>query len=378
MFPTSGAFAHQLTGSHTAVARVDIVVEGQTALTLGTVLGGTVTADGDASIVRDATVTLLDEDGTLTPRSARDLLAPFGVRFRPWRGVVLPDGSTELVPLGLFRLIRHNVSGQDGAVVLELHGFDLAVDAEGPLGHSVGLGAGLPVEDGVQRLLSRKVPGLTFEAWRTGHVLPALLVDGEADVWAEARRMARDAGGWLHVNRLGTASMRPYPLTPVENARHLTAGPDATFRDPQRAIVADDLVNVVVVVGTHTSLGGPLVVEVADLDPNSPTSVRRIGRHPATVTTERVRTEHQAYDTGIAELARRLGATETVTFDAIADPSVDPFDSVTMTADSVGLQGRHLIVESVRLPISPADATMSITCRRGLSSTAGYTTEALT
>lgn len=362
-----------LSDSHTALSRVDVLVNRQPVLTLDTVIGGSVNADADASVLRDATAVCIDETGDLTPREARDLLAPFGVEFAPYRGVLLPDGTQEWVPLGVFPLLRHGIEDLDGAVRLTLTGLDRAVRAEGSLGYSVGVSAGTPLEVAiVDRLLARKVPGMTAQTWATGYVTPALVIPGDRDVWGEARRMARDAGGWLHHDRLGRLVMNPYPTVAGNGARHYREGADATFADARRVLDTDDLVNVIVVEGTNTALGSPLVVEVADRDPNSPTSVDRIGRQVATLRSERVGSIAQAQAAGMAELARRLGATETVTFAAVPDPTLDPLDPILITREPLGLVGRATLVESIRIPLSPDDPQMEVTCRRGVLTGGGY------
>lgn len=119
MYRSSEAFRVAVAASgHEAVAGLDLLTSsGQVERELR-VLSGSVTEDGAASVRRTLDATVLD-DGGLLPLDASPLFP--GALLRPWRGVVLPDGTTERIPLGVF------VSGKPDA---DLDAGTIAVAAE--------------------------------------------------------------------------------------------------------------------------------------------------------------------------------------------------------------------------------------------------------
>jgi hypothetical protein len=70
----------------------------------GLILDGTVTIERQA-VRRSCDLTIIDAEHTLTPSEATDLFGAWGrYEFQVKRGIRFPDGSQELVPLGMFRI----------------------------------------------------------------------------------------------------------------------------------------------------------------------------------------------------------------------------------------------------------------------------------
>lgn len=90
MHPVSSDFLSALRKSHVAVGKAE-VLDGSTVLAELNILGGNVDADRGRSVRRTCQVTLTDPDGTLTPFSITDMLAPRGNELKLYRGVRLPE-----------------------------------------------------------------------------------------------------------------------------------------------------------------------------------------------------------------------------------------------------------------------------------------------
>ncbi|WP_257002549.1 DUF5047 domain-containing protein, partial [Streptomyces albidoflavus] len=121
MYPVSERFLARLAESHEVVTRVQLMLtDGQVIDVAHT--GGSVTVDRGQAIRRTCTVTC--PDPALLPRTPADQLATYGSRLLISRGVAYGDGSTELVPLGLFRL--DSVDGDVSEGPVQLQGKDLS------------------------------------------------------------------------------------------------------------------------------------------------------------------------------------------------------------------------------------------------------------
>ena len=106
MWPSTVAFRAAVASSHSIATQV-LVGPWSGALTdiSAYVLDGEVSVDRTRAQRRTCSLTIGDVSGGLIPRFASDTLAPTAAQYlRPYRGVTFPDGSTELMPLGVFRI----------------------------------------------------------------------------------------------------------------------------------------------------------------------------------------------------------------------------------------------------------------------------------
>ncbi len=88
MIGTSDEFRDAVSEPHTHFALVEVVQNGAVVRTLP-IHSGSVDADRGGRILRRFSCTIADPDGSLTPEGIRDLLAPFGVVLRIYRGALI-------------------------------------------------------------------------------------------------------------------------------------------------------------------------------------------------------------------------------------------------------------------------------------------------
>jgi hypothetical protein len=86
--PTSAAFQAAIQGSNQSVAQVNIIQDNKIVMILAA-FDGAVTADGTAANQRTCSVSVGDEDGSLTPADISGVTAPFGTRMQILRGVTI-------------------------------------------------------------------------------------------------------------------------------------------------------------------------------------------------------------------------------------------------------------------------------------------------
>jgi len=102
-YPVSAAYlATIVTSGHTAIGGVTLLAADGSDVRELTVIDGSVTEDASASVRRTLDVTIVD-DGRYVPFDVGTALFP-GALLRAWRGVILPGGVSEKVPLGVFVL----------------------------------------------------------------------------------------------------------------------------------------------------------------------------------------------------------------------------------------------------------------------------------
>ena len=93
MWPTTDRFKREITRGPFVVAKAEIL-DGETVLAelaaAGFLVDGSVTCSR-SEVQRTADVTLVDRDGSLTPRDINDLLVPGGRQIRLWSGVMFCD-----------------------------------------------------------------------------------------------------------------------------------------------------------------------------------------------------------------------------------------------------------------------------------------------
>src|SRR5215470_3351420 len=195
----------RLAESHTPVTRVQLF------LTDGRVLdlehtGGSVPVDRTQAIRRTCSVTVADP--SLIPRTAVDKLATYGARLRVARGVEYGDGSSELVPLGVFRLDSVDGDISDGPVTLA--GKDLsAIVADDKFTEAYT--ASGTVVGAVTALIQRSIPDADVVSTITDAPIGSRAFDVEADPWAGAQEIAQAAGAEVYCNADGVFIIATLP-----------------------------------------------------------------------------------------------------------------------------------------------------------------------
>lgn len=367
MYPVSDRFPATIAGTYTNAARVDVLRGGELVAPVQPV-DGEVDVDLNATTCRSCKLTVVDSSGVLVPKGATDPLMPFGAEVRVWRGVAYSDGTSELLPLGTFRLRTADVVA-GGGVQVQLTGYDRSSIVQGPAAAPIPIQAGTKVEQAVAQVIAAKYPAATFDLAVTGYTTPALLVHAGDDVWGAATKLAQSAGYRLFADRMGVFTMRPIVASP-QPAAVFVDGDGSTFWAPQRSFdgtgSGTGLVNEVIVQGTHSSTGGTVSGSAADMNPLSPTYINGpYGKFTQTVQSEVVATSGQATAMAQGLLAQQLGVTEQVRLTCLPDPSLDEGDVVTLTSTPLGLAGVRQVVAQLTVPLL-GSGSMALTAAKTL------------
>lgn len=364
MYPASPAAQLLLAQSHTAVSYLDVLHSGMPAARLYAV-DGLVNAEGGRSVTRNLQATVVDPTGALDGHAIDDLLSPYDCEVAPYRGVLLPDGSWEVAPLGVFQLTQRQV-GDYGS--LALAGQDRAIIYQGSMTNALAISGGTPVETAIQRLLATRNRSLTMHSWVTGFTCGPLLFAPDINVWDEAQTLAQSVGGRLSHDRTGALVFGPdLPISdrPVRTYIY-GGGGSGVLLDATRTEDADTIHNSVTVVSTKTGTGG-ITYTARDADPTSPTYVGnpRYGERNTTIENQHVGSLVQAQQAATAALIRELGRSETGTVTAVVDPFLDPNDVVLVDHPAKGYVQRAMVLAAVPTPLGVGES-MALALRKSI------------
>lgn len=374
MWPVSDAFlAGCRAGNQRVTARAELWVDDAKAVDV-TIVSGQVSVERTRDIRRTLPAcTLLDVDATLTPNDAHDLLAPTGTQLRAWRGLVLPDGTLEEVPLGVFRIVNPKISlSGDGQVTIELTGEDesATVKAARPVA-TLTYPRGGDVATTLAAVISACHPYLPVSAEAPIRRLQAPLViaaGADSDPWAQVQAVAAAYGLDVAVDATGTCVIQPLPAPNRPAAMTCRADSEAVITRLSRALTAEQTYSGVCVRGEPPD-AAPVQAVVWDNDAESPTYAQgRFGRKPYFITSQLIATEDQAQATAQEWLPQVTGVMEAVEFEQVVNPALDVGDVIRVVNETARLDA-HLTVDTLAIPLEPSGVMTCVARSRALSET---------
>ena len=364
MYPVSDTFLRKIRSSHVSKVKVEIYdVANGAIISTASPVGGEVTIDNRRSIRRQCSLEFADNDGTLVPTNNKSsILLPYNREIRIYRGIEYADGTEELVPLGVFLITKVNITDTAQGVKVSVEGSDrsLILTRAKWTSHNFYISDNTPKETAIKNILEDRYPGVKTVFPLTGQVCPLTYptLDQSSDPWKEAIKIAESAGMDLYFDETGIARMRPIPDPDLGKA--LVAyedGNDSVLTQLNRDLSSDDTFNHVVFTGEGTNLSIGVLGEAWDDNPASPTYRYTYGDVPLFKSSPNILTVAEAETAARAELLKRLGAAEKITWDQIVNPAHDVYDLVQITRGPSGVNA-ILMLDSISIPLA-ANATMN-------------------
>jgi len=362
---TGDRFLAALSGPHEVVV-VAKLLDGGDETELPTVLDGSVTLDANAATRGRCDLSLAD-DGTLgwIPTEPDSPLAPFGPEIRVERGVRYHDGTTELVPLGTFRIEDVSVDDSGSDLALAISGQDRSariIDAKFEEPYQVA--AGTNYRDAILEAVQAAWPDVPHDLATTDRVAPMLPAEEGSDRWEFCQKMAAALGMELFFNGVGTLVMQPV-------AQFVTGSPTWEIAEGEQGVLVrltrgwtrQGSFNRSIVTGENLSDDGPPARGIAtDDNPLSPTYYfGPFGKVPDLFHSAMIVGDAQAADVAAARLARQLGIAQSVSFGTVVNPKLEPSQIVRIIRERAGVSQDH-VLDSVTIPLS-AEAEMSASTR---------------
>lgn len=344
MRAVSSRWATAVANSHKMVTQVDVLFGGQTFRTGLKVTAGAVTADATAAVQGRLDISF--GESTLIPKTSGDPLSPFGYELFVRRGIDYLDGTTELMPLGVFPIQDTKTSGV--TLLRSVTAMDRAqwvVDADFEDVYQVA--AGTNFATGIQALIGAGVPGLTYSFASTIYTTPLLTFQPFSGRWAAAQSMARSIGMRLYFDGLGQCVLAPEPFLTGAPTVWTVAESIAGTRGVMVSIDVEqtraDTFNKVIVISQNGSNAAQYRGVAFDNDPSSPTYYNGpFGRKPRQFSSALIGSQAQADAAAAGLLAGQLGLAASITMGAVPNPALEAGDVILAKRAVLGVNEAHI------------------------------------
>lgn len=332
------------------------------------VQSGSATEDVANQVRRVMSLTLTDPKGELTSGT---LLTPYGNEIRPYRGITYADGSTELVPLGVFGITDVELADTPADYGITVAGSDRSdLVSRSKIRDYYSIAAGTDLGQAIMDLVTNQVPAhddpTLFNFVSTqGYVTPGVTLQVGDDPWAGAVTLAQGGGFDLWYDYVGVLNLAPIPdpakLNPVWDYVDDTATSIMAALDTKRS--NRQVFNHIIVISSGTGIATPLRAEAWDANPNSPTFIGYNYGTPAwqpsaygdvinVLNISTATTQKQAQAAADAALRQALGLTQSVSIAALVNPAHLVNDVVTLTRDRSDLNTVAVIFDQLVIPFT--------------------------
>lgn len=381
MYSVSDRYRTAITQSHHVIALAAVWDASNKFVAYVAIDNGSVSVDSRAKIHRRAKVDLQlvpketfgsADPVTLTVDEALALLYPKGNELRLSRGIVYYDGTSEQIPLGVFRIARpRTIRKNEAGVVLSVDVYDRSRRISRALYTKPRVIAqGTNCSEAIRTILKDAWPSVPEPNLAlTSHVTPRLVFDAGADPWDEATKIATAIGHDLFFDVMGIPTSRPIPRPTQEavvwryksNEAGIMLGVDRDIDD-------ENAYNRVVVKADNSELAEPIYGEAADTDPKSPTYIGNpYGSSPYGEVTlyeenQYIKSQAQANDFAAGLLRKNQGIIETVGFTTIVNPAHEATDVVEVQNEDAGVNGLY-VIDGFTVPLGISDP-MPVTTRQ--------------
>jgi hypothetical protein len=353
MRSVSARFLGAVARSHHLATLVEVLADGAVVAEINEVIGGTVTLDGKAATRGRLDLTIAD-DGTLglVPDSPEALLAPYGNELRVSRGIEFAD-QTERVCLGIYRIEDAEINDTGESLEIRIAGLDRSarvIDARFEEPYQVA--AGTNFATAILTTIQQAWPDVPNDFSATALTTPLLFVEEAEDRWAFCQGMATAIGMDLYFDGNGTLVLRPAP-SGAAAVCDLIEGENGVLVRAARRWTRQGTFNRVIAAGENTGGALPAPRAVAtDEEPSSPTYYfGPFGRVPRFYNSPFITTSTQAADAAAAILAKELGTTQQVSFGAVVNPALEPFDVVCIKRERAGIGKKDYIIDAISHPL---------------------------
>lgn len=351
MYPVSARFLAALTESHQVATEVKIFLPNGTVETLEHT-GGSVAVDRGQATRRTCTVTVADT--SLIPRTPSDKLSVYGAQLRISRGIQWPDGSRELVPLGLFRIDQIAGDVDQGPVTISGKGLEAMVadDKFTSITKVSGTAVGA-----VTSLIQATLPSATVVNRATDAVIGPRVYDVEADRWAAVAECAAAIGAEVYADADGIFVIAELPdLLAVTPAWTVAAGEGGAYISADRGMSLDGVYNACLASGENSEVDAPPVSAlVVDDDPTSPTYWSGpFGHRPTFYSSSTLTTVGACTSAATLKLRAARAPNASADITSLPNPALEPGD-VIRVAYPDGTKELHQ-VQSFTVPLEAAGA----------------------
>jgi hypothetical protein len=361
----SDRFYEEIRRSHTTLSWIDVISPDQELIRLPAV-DGQVDVDRSAAVRRKLSCQCIDPLGLVTPRDDGEILTPYGTELRAYRGVKYTDGTTEIAPLGVFRLSKSSISDSNtGSPVIQLEAYDRArTIARDKFKVPYTIAAGTNAMTALKAIVKQTFANVVFDTITSAVTTTGpLLYDAGSDPWEAIYQLAKSMGCEAYFDVEGRMAVLPpndINALPSPDFSYVE-GESSTMLDLGREFNDEGVFNGVIVTGE--SIGDqlpPVRGEAWDESPTSPTYRKGpYGEVPLFVTDNLAKTEEQCKAIAKSQLALILGDASRLSITGIVNPSYECGDIVRVTRAKSKVDGLYS-VEAFNVPLRSATQSISL------------------
>jgi hypothetical protein len=340
MWATSDEFsAALLEHSRKWGCKVEVLYGGSVVETLSVVASGAVNFD-DVAVRRALDLTFVDADGTLTPASAKDLLAPKGTEIRVHKGLYV-GGAPEWVPLGVFGVEEPEVSAHDNGTTVKIRANDrVSAVKKRRFTAPYTIAKDTPTAEAIAAVVTSRLD-VPVRAITTGHVAPEVVYDELSDPWDAVGALCEADAITAYFDPLGTLVIEPDDE--VDTGIEYSPGANSLLVKSMRSLLADKTYSGVIVKGEHPDYP-PVRYELWDTDPNSPTYADGpFGYQPYGFTSSLITSLDMATATAETIFARVTRMRQVLELETVGHPGHDVGDVVTVIDPKSRTNGRYVV-----------------------------------
>jgi hypothetical protein len=295
-------------------------------------------------------------DQAIVPETAGDLLYPVGNELVVYNGITYPDGTQELIQLGVFGLIDADFDDGANDLVITLIGSDRSVACQhAGFTSAYTIPPGTNVGVAIQTLLASLQTGLaiSYAFTPTDSVTPTtpiVYLPGD-DPFAKANDLATSIGNELFFAPTGVCTMIPVPdPTQAGVSWDYVEGANLA-KHIKRHVSRTNAPNYIICVGSGPGIAVPFQAVAQDTNPLSATWVGgKYGQQVAPPKTSGLyATQAEAQADADAQLLLALGTIESVEIQAMPKPDTQPDDVVSVTRARSGLTAVNYVIDSFTL-----------------------------
>ena len=363
----STAWSAAVRRSHVATFRCELW-SGTTKIANLYPISGSVTVDARRDVRRSCSLSFVDFDGSLTPSATNLNLAPYGNEIKLFRGINYGDGTSDEVPLGVFRITETQVSYNEDAVSISITGDDRAkAIMEKPFSTAFTIGTSTNFADAILNVVSDRLGNALTNIAPTSYATPssgfgrALGFGVESNPWADISEIARAIGHEAFFDAYGTFTTQPIPSLDTTSAVATYAdGSDGVTVSIDRTLTSDSSSNGVIFPAEGTHLSAPLEAVVWDDDASSP--FRRtgpLGERPASFSSSWIVNAAQLADAARSQYQAVRG--QPITLSIVPDPRLDVRDVISITSATLGVS-TLAVIDTIEIPFD-VSSPMTITAR---------------
>jgi hypothetical protein len=327
VYPVSTRFLTAIADPHTPLftAQVFLATGGVVPLDI---IGGSVTVDRGQTVRRTCSVTVADT--SLIPRTATDKLATFGAQLRISRGVDYRDGTSELVPLGVFRIDSVDGDIDTGPVTISGKSLECVISDDKFTAPYRASGNAVA---SITALILRSLPSASVITGATvvDATIGARTWDVQGDPWSAVAEIAAVIGAEAYADADGVfvIAVLPDPLS-VPPVWTIGAGEGGAYISATRGMTADGVFNAVLASGENTEANVPPVSAlVVDADPTSPTYWSGpFGHRPTFYSSATLTTTLACTSAATLLLRAAVAPNASANISALPNPALEPGDVI--------------------------------------------------